>query len=90
MEKIVLKYPIEIDGKQATELKMRRCKVRDQLAVTSMKNLTDQEREVRMFANLCEVPPDAIENLDIADYMKLSEVFQGFLSATPETSGKPS
>jgi hypothetical protein len=58
---------------------MRRPKVRDQLVVAKMKNVDAQEREVRIFANLCEVPPAVIESLDILDLLELQDVYRGFL-----------
>lgn len=33
-----------------------------------------------MFANLCEVAPTVIEDLDLADYQALQKVYSGFLS----------
>ena len=41
---------------------------------------TDAEKEIRIFANLCEVSPDVIEGLDMADYRALQKVYEGFLS----------
>ena len=38
------------------------------------------DSEIRMFANLCEVAPAVIEELDMADYMRLQRVYEGFLS----------
>ena len=78
MKTIKLKYPIKIDGEDIAELKMRRAKVRDQLAVQSGTN--DAEQEVKLFANLCEVKADVIAELDIADYKVLQETYADFLS----------
>ena len=38
------------------------------------------DNEIRLFANLCEVSPGLIEELDMADYMRLQRVYEGFLS----------
>ena len=44
-----------------------------------MKNTSDEEKEIRFFANLCEVTPSIIEELDEADYKQLSEIYMDFL-----------
>lgn len=77
--KIKLTHPFEVDGQRHEELCMRRAKVRDQQAAYRAGS-TDAEREVRLFANLCEVAPEVIEEVDLADYQKLQETFEGFVS----------
>lgn len=73
---IDLQYPLE-NGARA--LNMRRPKVRDMLAADKAKG-NDAEKEIAMFANLCEVAPTDIEALDMADYKALQQAYQGFLS----------
>ncbi len=68
MQNIKLNYPIESDGANITDLNMRRSKVKDRLIVAKMKNSSDEEKEIRLFANLCEVAPNIIEELDESDY----------------------
>ena len=79
VETIALKHPVIIGGVTLTELTMRRPKVRDQLAVEKLPG-TDGEREVRLFANLCEVDPAVIGELDLADHRQLQTAWAGFLS----------
>ncbi len=78
---IELKYPITIDGTETSVLHMRRPKVRDQLLVdkSGMVGKSQSEREVLLIANLCEVAPADIEQLDMADYKTLQETFGAFL-----------
>lgn len=76
---IELKYPIKDSGVELRHLSMRRPKVRDFLAAERM-NGSNGEKEIRTFANLCELSPEAIEDLDMADYKKLQDAYQGFLS----------
>lgn len=78
---IKLKYPITLDGVSITELSMRRSKVKDRLAVANMKNLSDEEKEILLFANLCEVSPDVIRELDEADYPEVQKVYMGFFGS---------
>ena len=75
---ITLKWAIKIDGADLRTLIMRRPKVRDQLAVEAEGVITP-EGEMRLFANLCEVTPETIQELDLADYATLQETYTGFL-----------
>ena len=79
MTDIKLSYPIKSDGKEITSINIRRPKVRDQLSADKAAG-ADGEKEVALFANLCELPPSAIEELDMADYTKLQEAYSSFLS----------
>ena len=85
MSDIKLKYPITVDGVTYNELNMRRSKVRDRLAVTAMK-CSDEQKEITLFANLCEVAPKVIEELDETDYTSVQKVYMGFFGSAPETS----
>ncbi len=85
MEKISLKYPVTVDGVSYTELTMRRSKVKDRLAVSSMKT-TDETKEIHLFANLCNVTPAVLEELDEIDYLTVQQVYMNFFGS-PATSG---
>jgi len=79
METIELKYPIDVAGEKITSLNLRRPKVRDMLAADKASG-SDAEKEVNLFANLCEVSPDAIMELDGSDYSQLQKTYSSFLS----------
>ncbi|MDR1139450.1 MULTISPECIES: phage tail assembly protein [Rickettsiales] len=79
MQKIKLTEPIKIDGILVSELTLRRPKVRDRLAVERMGN-SDAEKEVALIANLASISREAVEEFDLADYNKIQEALQGFLS----------
>ncbi len=79
MQKIKLTEPIKIDGTLVSELTLRRPKIRDRLAVERMGN-SDAEKEGALIANLASISREAVEELDLADYSKIQEVLQGFLS----------
>jgi hypothetical protein len=81
MQNIKLNYPIESDGANITDLNMRRSKVKDRLIVAKMKNSSDEEKEIRLFANLCEVAPNIIEELDESDYANLQKAYMDFFSS---------
>ncbi len=77
---IKLQFPVQIDAMIYDSLTIRRCKVRDRRAAMKQPG-TDADREVWLFASLCEVPPEVIDELDEADYGKLQETFVSFRGA---------
>jgi len=81
MQTIELKYPIESNGETLSQLNMRRSKVKDRLVVAKMKNAPDEEKEIRLFSNLCEVQPSIIEELDESDYANLQKAYMDFFKS---------
>lgn len=80
--KVTLKFPFVADGIEYNELNMRRCKVKDRRLAGQKK--TDEEKEITLIANLCDVPPSVIDELDSVDYGQLQGVLRGFFGlATP-------
>ena len=78
-EMITLKYPFTHQGTDYKELSVRRPKARD--SRDAMKGGgTNADNEFRLMANLCEVTPEVIGELDMADYTQLQKVYEGFLS----------
>ena len=77
--KIELTHSIEIDGAKVGVIHLRRPKVRDMLSVEKSVD-NDAEKEIQLFANLSELSPDNLLELDMADYAKLQKVYQDFLS----------
>ena len=85
---ITLDYPVTVEGDEYSVLKMRRPKVRDMKAAEKASG-SEAETETMLFANLCEVPPAVIDELDMHDYGKVQEQYRDFLSAPGKTSGEP-
>ena len=81
MQIIELKYPIDSSGESVDKLTMRRSKVKDRLIVAKMKNSSDEEKEIRLFANVCEVAPNIIEELDESDYANLQKAYMDFFKS---------
>ncbi|MCX8016376.1 MAG: phage tail assembly protein [Rhodocyclaceae bacterium] len=79
IERIALAFPIEHDGLKIGEIGLRRPTVGDHLLVAKL-NLSDAEREVRLIANLAELPPEAVMKLDLKDYAAIQKALAGFLS----------
>ncbi len=85
-------YPVTIhqvvDNKPAQktygELTLRPPKAKDNLLVNmDLPQSTDAERELVLFANLCGVSREVIEELQMADYFVLQREYMGFLSPPP-------
>jgi hypothetical protein len=87
-QSVTLRFPITVDGAEVDALVMRRPKVRDMLAVEKSAQ-PNAEKEIHLFANLCEVPPDSLYELDMSDYTKLQQTYQSFLSLTPAMLDAP-
>lgn len=77
--KIELTHPINLDGTKVSLLQLRRPKVRDMLSVEKSVD-NDAEKEIQLFANLCELTPENLHDLDMVDYAKLQKAYQDFLS----------
>lgn len=78
---IALDYPVTIEGVEVSKLTLRRPKVGDVLAAEEQaKGKGDKEVEILTFANLCQVTPAEIRELDLGDYKRLQETFAGFFS----------
>ena len=76
---IKLNYPLTVDGKEVTEISMRRPKVKDQR--NAEKSATDDAgREISLFSALTGINPEDLEELDMADYTRLQEAYRSFLS----------
>ena len=73
-----LHYPVSPAGETVTRLVMRPPRARDSRDAQRGAG-SPGEMEIRLFANLCEVAPAVIEDLHMADYQRLQEVYQNFL-----------
>jgi len=78
-EKIVLEYPFKDNGAEVTEVNMRRAKVKDMRIAEEKSKSSGGNYESILFANLCELSPDAMDLIDIKDYGKLQARYQSFL-----------
>ena len=74
---IKLSHPVVSDGTELRVLNLRRPKVRDVLLAAKIGG-TEEEKEIRVLANLCEVAPDVVEELDMADYKRLQDGYRSF------------
>ncbi len=78
---IKLQYPITTkDGNKLERLCMRRPKVRDQVLALKSEKDSEYEAEIAMFANLCDIDPATVMEMDIKDYRKMQDAYSDFLS----------
>jgi hypothetical protein len=86
---IPLNEPLEIGGKDVTELTMRRCLVRDRLEAQKAAgpDATPAEVEVTLFGLLCDVPSEELLDMPDGDYELLMEAYR-FLKKSPRQAGK--
>ena len=75
---IPLGKPLDIDGAEMGELTMREPTVEDQLSIDKSKG-GEAEKELHLFANLCEVTPEDLRKLTLRDYRRVQEAFRSFL-----------
>jgi hypothetical protein len=83
--KIELDFPIEISGVEVKHLVMRRPKVRDLMAAQKGGG-SDADMGVALVANLCEITPDEVLELDSLDWDKCEAQVAAFKSARSQKS----
>jgi len=76
---ITIRHPVTAGGETHTTLTMRPPRARDSRDAQRGGGAS-ADVEIRLFANLCEVAPAAIEELHMVDYQQLQAAFEGFLS----------
>lgn len=74
---VSLEYPIKVNGIEVKSLAMRRVKVRDLIAANKSSD-DNAERELKLLANLVELAPEEMEDLDVRDYTKLQTQLKVF------------
>lgn len=76
---ITLYTPIEMpDGSVLKELNLREPRVRDRIAFAKDHG-TEEEKEARMIAALCNLSEQEIWRLTAADYIQLTDQFNVFM-----------
>jgi len=75
---IKLQFPIESEGQTIETITLRRPKARDLKKMETGKG-GEIAKSIDLIANLAEIPPSAVEDLDAADFQAISGVVAGFL-----------
>ena len=75
--------PISHQGRDYAELRVRRPTAKDLLRGVK-RGTTGLEEDLRQLVDLCEVPPEVINSLDVSDVIGLQAVMKGFLYASEQ------
>lgn len=78
MTTIKLKHPITADGREVVELTLRRPKVRDLERMDKVSG--EMAKAVTLIADLAEISPDQVRELDAGDFAAAAEALGDFLS----------
>ena len=84
---IPLQRPFTHEGTEYAGLVMRRPTKGDDMAARRAQP-DPKEQECRLFANLCEVAPDVIDELDLADYLRVQKVYTAMTKDSPHVFGE--
>ena len=79
--RVKLARPIRAEERMITEVVIRRPKVRDLRAMEKMRQPggTELDQGIAMAAALCDLPREAMDEMDAADFAAVSEVLGSFL-----------
>lgn len=86
MQTITLKHPVEFDGRTIKEITLRRPKVRDLERMDKVKG--ELAKSVTLIADLAEITPDNVRDLDAEDFKRVSEVIGDFLGEDGQSSSQ--
>jgi hypothetical protein len=83
--RVTLARPISVEERMITEVSIRRPKVRDLRAMEKSRQPggTELDQGIAMAAALCDLPLEAMDEMDAADFAAISEVLGGFLPKAP-------
>lgn len=76
---IQLKSPITVNGATVAQVALRRPKVKDMRAASAAAS-DAATQEIALIANLCDLAPSDIEELDFGDYAAIQKVLKRFTS----------
>jgi hypothetical protein len=83
--RVKLAHPIEVGNGTIAEVTIRRPKVRDLRAMEKAREpgVSEIDQGVAMAATLCDLPLEAMDEMDAADFAAISEALGGFLPKAP-------
>lgn len=72
-----LAVPITFEGREVSEITLRRLKGKD---IRDMeRHGSDVEKTFFIIGRLASLPPEAVDELDAADFEAVSEIIEGFM-----------
>lgn len=84
MTNIKLQYPVKVDGATVNEIGLRRPTVKD-MRVARITGKDDAAQEINLIANLAQITTEAVESLDMADFVKVQKALAGFFGLSETT-----
>ena len=83
--RVKLSRPLKIGDRTVAEVTIRRPKVKDLRAMEKAREpgSTEMDQGIAMAATLCDLPLEAMDEMDAADFASISEVITGFLPKAP-------
>lgn len=83
--RVKLSRPLKIGDRTVAEVTIRRPKVKDLRAMEKVREpgSTEMDQGIAMAATLCDLPLEAMDEMDAADFASISEVITGFLPKAP-------
>ena len=87
--RVKLSHPFKVGDKTIAEVTIRRPKVRDLRAMEKAREpgATDIDQGIAMAAALCDLPLEAVDEMDAVDFAAISEVITRFLPQAPASKG---
>ena len=82
---ITLQFPVEVGGQKVAELNFRRPKVRDLRKLRNGKG-SDEDRSLALMADLAEVDPAVIDELDPVDLAQINRWLEPILDPPAEAA----
>jgi hypothetical protein len=81
--------PLKIGDRTVAEVTIRRPKVKDLRAMEKAREQGSSEMDqgIAMAATLCDLPLEAMDEMDAADFAAISEVITRFLPQAPVSRG---
>ena len=86
MEQIKLQFPIKVDGATINEISLRRPTVKDMRVARVTGGKDDAAQEINLIANLAQITPDAIESIDMADFVIIQKALACFFGLSETTA----
>ena len=84
MTNIKLQYPVKVDGATVNEISLRRPTVKD-MRVARITGKDDAAQEINLIANLAQITTEAVESIDMADFVKVQKALAGFFGLSETT-----
>ncbi|WEV89355.1 hypothetical protein H10PHJ05_54 [Aeromonas phage HJ05] len=79
---VPLRFPIQVDGATVGSITIRRSKVVDhRIAAQRANGQGGAAYELELFSILTNIPVEAFDNMDYADYEDVQEAYRSFLSS---------